>query len=246
MANTGVQAAFYRALKTDWEVTDSSKLRFQLTNGNTADARVESATTNPFVGITTIDWTDNTTITWSTVDATSPDGYSAVKVQTTDGTDTYTFCTLPLTKTSLTPNGTDVELTSAVLTVGTTNTGTGVVNLLDTTDTTGDSMNLDLTMIKDQDATTGGPTYLTGAGEVATNESYSVDWTPNTTQKFIPVQTGTKVDFTSPTTGHTNVDGVRARIQGNTTTVASGQLTTNVDWTSNATLQLTEYTVTFS
>jgi predicted acyl esterase len=235
MATTAVQEGFFHALKPNNKTSDATAMTFVLQGGGPDEST--TAGTTPSRNLKKFRFANNTSVTWQNVSG----SYSQVKVKTTDGTTSRTFCTLPLTsggtKTTTSPSGTDVELTAATLTVN----STGAAELLATSANTKTA--LDVTLVNDEDG--GSPTQLTATNE--TGITYSVD---EVNETMTVVGAGT-VSFTSPTitkTARTDVDGVRCETGGGSRQIVQGQFspTTALSFTTNATVSLTNYKITFT
>jgi hypothetical protein len=232
MATTAVQEGFYHALKPNNATSDATAMTFVLQGGGPDEST--TANTTPNRNLTQFRFGNNTSVTWQTVSG----NYSEVKVKTTDGATSRTFCTLPLTDgggntTTTSPTGTDVELTAATLTVS----STGAAELLATT--AASKTALSVTLVNDEDGT---PTVLSATNE--TGITYTVDVTSET---MTVVGTGT-VSFTNPTTTETDVDGVRCETGGGSRQIVQGQFnpTTALSFTTNATVNLKSYDITFA
>lgn len=226
MATTAVQEGFYHALKPTNKTSDATAMTFVLQGGGADEST--TANTTPNRNLTQFRFGNNTSVTWDNVSG----NYSEVKVKTTDGVTSRTFCTLPLSSTT-SPSGTDVELTAATLTVS----STGAAELLATS--AGTKTPLDVTLVQDEDGTANA---LTNTNE--TGITYSVDQINET---MTVVSTGT-VSFTGPTSTQTDVDGVRCETGGGSREIVQGQFnpTTALSFTTNATVKLTSYKINFS
>lgn len=234
-----VQEGFFRALKPGEELSDATSMTFVLQGGGPNKTTTVSSTSPKRTQFNQVSFLSATSVTWDNVSG----SYSEVKIKTDTGI-THTFCTLPLGS-NTSPNGTDVELTAATLTVGSTPSNNGIGALLDTANNTNVTQ-LDLTLLKDED---GNETELTPA---ETGITYSVDQTSQT-MTIVPTGTATTVSFTSPKTTaggapttYTDVDGVKCSTDGANQVVQGQFNNTTVTWTTNATVQLQSYTVTFT
>jgi hypothetical protein len=232
MATTSVGTGFFDALKPTNKLSDADDMKFKLQGGGTTYTQTATGSSPvAFTVSTEIDFTTNTTITWQNVSGSpTTNSFSEVKIETVKGTQTTTFCTLPLS-TSIQVSGTDVELTSATLSPG----SRGALSLMAQSSTP--TNRIDITLINDNGGAT---TYLTSTA--IDDQSYSVTGTT------VDLVSHATVTFTSPTQTHTKVNGVRAMTGGGAETIVEGDFspTTTLSYTTNATVSLKKYDLTFT